>query len=112
MAYTTITEVNKESMLAALNSNADSMIVLTLESGSEIVLHKSVCHFARFKPATVIQLYYAVKVDSDEYHVVNSEYFSDAQSETAVEAFAIRHANGGYDISNISDPIESFLEAE
>ncbi len=112
MSYTTITEINKKSMLATLNANPDSMIVLTLKNGSEIVLHKSICYFARFKPATVIQLYYAEKIHSDEYYVVNSEYFSEEQAEKAVEAFAIRHTNGGYDISNISDPIDSFLDAE
>lgn len=112
MSHTKITQINKEVLIALLESEEECYISIAFPSESELVLHKSVCHFVGFKPATVIQLYCAEKVDTDEYHVVNSEYFSYDQTETAVEAFAIRHTKGGYDVSEISDSISDFLQSE
>ena len=110
-------EVNFDFIKNVLENNKCSYVEVPLrqEDTSDVLF---ICRedgeFSGYKKANYISVSYIDKNnDMEEGQAVSTEYFSDMQIETAVEALKIRYrSDKPFEISNISDAFEDVFEKE
>ncbi|BES79860.1 hypothetical protein YerA41_044 [Yersinia phage YerA41] len=105
-----ITELLKDHQEFIIQVDVESTINDSTINKS-IVIDRRVSHYAGYKPAPVITLFFTDE-DNDECLIIDPEYFPVEYSDKALEAFLMRIDNPQLRLSGLSRSLNDFLIPE
>lgn len=107
-----ITELLKNHQEFIIQVDVQSTVGNSMIDGS-IVIDKRTSHYAGYKPAPVITLFFTDKdEDNDDNVIIDPEYFLVEYSDKALEAFLMRIDNPQLRLSGLSRSLNDFLIPE